>query len=135
MREICRHAVWGIALGVHRDHQDLYLLCILRSQSLYSLRDLGESRWTDARAKRVSEIEQDKFALKVAEMDWLAGMGGQRKVGRSWPRLADNAMKDLRWFVCKPSPASAPPYRANAQAGERYHPGSQQCHHPPIFPA
>src|SRR5262245_25165341 len=102
MREISCHAVRRIPLRVHRDHEDLYLLCRFRSQSLQGLRDLRQGRRTYAWARGISEIEHDEFALKVTETDGLVGMPCQRKVDRTWLRLADDAMKDVRQFVCEP---------------------------------
>jgi len=69
--------------------------------------DFRQGRRAYAWAKRVSEVEQYQFPLKVAETDGPTRMGGQGKVGRTWQRLADDAVKDVGLFACEPWRASA----------------------------
>jgi hypothetical protein len=45
--------------------------------------------------------------LKVIQTDRFASMGGQCKVGRTWRRLTNDAVKDVRLFACEPWRASA----------------------------
>ena len=44
----------------------------------------------------VYPVEQPGISLKVTQTDRFASMGGQRKISRTWRRLTDDAVKDVR---------------------------------------
>mgnify|MGYP006269712705 CR=1 FL=1 len=73
------HDFWRVALGIKCDEQNLQLVGI-RSQRLHDAAHVGQGRWADIRAVRITEKNKDELATKIYHGPRLAVVIGERKI-------------------------------------------------------